>query len=58
MNFLQTLITESNKTVSSTVMLIHWLRSYKDADLQNTINSFDICTPDGFPVAIGFTTFI
>jgi len=28
------------------------VRSYKDDVLQNIINSFDICTPDGFPVAM------
>ena len=28
------------------------VRSCKDSVLQNTINSFDICTPDGFPVAM------
>lgn len=27
------------------------VRSYKDPDLSNVINSFDIKTPDGFPVA-------
>ena len=47
----QTLLTESNKTVA-VCNANSLVRSYKDADLQNTINSFDICTPDGFPVAM------
>ena len=27
------------------------VRSYKDSELQNKINAFDIKVPDGFPVA-------
>ena len=45
------LLTESKKTVA--VCNANTLvRSYKDVDLQNIINKFDICTPDGFPVAM------
>mgnify|MGYP001389711069 FL=1 len=47
----QILLTESKKTVA-VCNANSLVRSYKDADLQNTINSFDICTPDGFPVAM------
>ena len=28
------------------------VRSYKNVELQNILNKFDICTPDGFPVAL------
>tara|TARA_A100001035_G_scaffold41184_1_gene28454 strand:+ start:1293 stop:2030 length:738 start_codon:yes stop_codon:yes gene_type:complete len=46
-----TLLTESKKTVA--VCNANTLvRSYKDTELQNIINKFDICTPDGFPVAM------
>ena len=47
----QTLLTESKKTVA-VCNANSLVRSYKDTDLQNIINSFDICTPDGFPVAM------
>tara|TARA_B100001559_G_scaffold49720_1_gene38176 strand:- start:3191 stop:3928 length:738 start_codon:yes stop_codon:yes gene_type:complete len=45
------LLTESRKTVA-VCNANSLVRSYKDNDLQNIINSFDICTPDGFPVAM------
>ena len=28
------------------------VRAKKNSDLQNILNSFDICTPDGFPIAL------
>ena len=45
------LLSESKKTVA-VCNANSLVRSYKDSDLQNIINSFDICTPDGFPVAM------
>ena len=47
----KTLLNESKKTVA-VCNANSLVRSYKDNDLQNIINSFDICTPDGFPVAM------
>ena len=32
-------------------MQILLVRSYKNSELQNKINAFDVKTPDGFPVA-------
>jgi len=47
----ETLINEKGKTVA--VCNVNTLvRSKKDKNLQKLINSFDICTPDGFPVAL------
>ena len=45
------LITESQKTVA-VCNANSLVRSYKDPALQNILNNFDICTPDGFPVAM------
>ena len=45
------LLSESKKTVA-VCNANSLVRSYKDSDLQNIINNFDICTPDGFPVAM------
>ena len=45
------LITESQKTVA-VCNANSLVRSYKDPTLQNILNNFDICTPDGFPVAM------
>jgi len=45
------LLSESNLTVA-VCNANSLVRSYKDPTLQNILNNFDICTPDGFPVAM------
>ena len=45
------LINESGKTVA-VCNANSLVRSYKDHELQDILNNFDICTPDGFPVAM------
>ena len=45
------LLSESNLTVA-VCNANSLVRAYKNEKIKNILNNFDICTPDGFPVAM------